>query len=273
MKKLTILLLSGIIALGTIGCGGTEDEEESNAVAEAALDMAEASSGESAMMATLVAPAAQAAAGGTVTSEEAAAAAEAGGTATLMCPYKGTVTATRSGNEVTFVFKDCTGHCGWVSATGTAVVTYTVTGSSVSATLSAKDFKVNYSTVDIDSSVDYTYTAASASLAITTDASATGPFGRTVTRTGKYNGTVEAAGPCISQSGSWTTTFGVRGYTTTLSNFKRCAAKCPEVGSKLELKGKLGVAGVTIEFTSGNQITWTGSKGATGTLTLPNCPN
>ena len=89
-----------------------------------------------------------------------------------------------------------------MSATGTAVVTYTVAGNSVSATLSAKNFKVNYSTVTIDSSVDYTYSAASSTMAITTDASATGPFGRTVTRSGSYNGTVEAAGPCISQSGS-----------------------------------------------------------------------
>ena len=92
MKKLATLLLSVTVALGTIGCGAKEDEEEeSNAVAEAALDMSEASSAESAMMATLVAPAAQAASGSTVTSDDVAAAAEAGGTATLMCPYKGTV--------------------------------------------------------------------------------------------------------------------------------------------------------------------------------------
>lgn len=257
----------GAAALVMMGCGAkddTDDDPESTAAAQQAVDAAESSSGEAAMVSYTMAGAIEA---GATSGEDAAAAAEASATNTLMCPDGGTVTATRAGSEVTFVFDECTGHCGWVKATGTAVVSYGVTASSVTADLSATDFKVNNVTFTVNSTATGSVSGGAHALDIDTDVTGTGPFGGKFSRSGSYS--ASASGGCLAQNGSWTTKIGLRNWTTTVSNYERCLYDCPKSGT-ITFEGKF--SGLTIDITfNGATVDWSSSTGHSGTVTLAGC--
>jgi hypothetical protein len=256
-----------------LGCSSDEPAQDDDDVgrAQSAVEATEGSSVESALLTTLVNGTGDAAPTAT-TGVELAGLAGDSVTVAALCSLGGSASATITSNTVSFEFVNCSNHCGLLTATGTVDVTYDVLSpSSVHVALSTANFHANEIDLDIDLAADYSWTGTGSSMAITTDAQAEGPLGGVVGRTGTYSASFDEAALCISQSGEWTTTIGIFGYTTTIDNYRRCAASCPDVGSKLRLTNRLKTWYIDIEYTAVDTVSWETGGGLQGEITLPLC--
>ena len=243
-------------------------QEEGEALAEVAADTADSVSGESALVATVSVAAAEASqdAG---SDEEIAEVAAAEASLTAMCAYGGTATATVVGNTVTYSFWRCSSHCGMHRATGDVVVTYSGLPDGVNVTIAAEDFRIDGIRTDLSVDADYRLTGAVASMSIDTDATVTGWFGWEITRSGNYDATFDAASVCITHDGEWMTAFGEWAYSTTLTDYRRCALECPEAGSRLEFTAPTW--DFAAEFETDTTLSWEVSTGLAGSLEIPAC--
>ena len=262
----TLLLFSS--ACATEDPGG--DEGEDSGRAQGALNSTESSSAETALLATTIGPAEDAAATATSGAELAAAVLDAVTSGvTVLCEITGSVSATADADSVTFVFDNCSNHCGLLAATGTVVVTYDIlSATGVSASLSTDSFRVNGVTVDLAVDVEYSWTSSAETMAITTDASITGPLGGVSTRQGSYSASFDEAALCITQQGEWSTRIGLLGGTTRLDSYRRCALSCPDVGSRFSFEARSGWS-ISLEYTDVDEVSWVNSRGAEGTITFP----
>jgi hypothetical protein len=247
-------LFVAALALSACGTAGEQDAAE-------ALDSVEVAVSESALLATgaddlmMTAPA---------TAEELAQGAGAKWT-TYFTPA-GCATETYSGATVTYRLNNCTGPYGLLRATGTLTATYALRPGGFRVTLASTGFKVNSASVDVDAVGDYTVSGATRTLTVTGKSSGTGSRGFTVTRDGNY--TVTADATCVTLNGTWMTTIGARGWTTTVAGFKQCTGMCPAAGASLVVMGRVNRLTTTVTTNGSDTAAWSTSNGKSGTINL-----
>ena len=251
---------------------GAAEAENGETLAEIAADAGDAVSGESALVASVSIAAAEAAASGQVQADEELAMAAASETSlTTLCSYGGTVTATWDGSAVTYEFVACSTHCGMHRATGEVVVDYHLVENGVAVDVFAENFRIDGTTSDLDLSAEYRVDGTVASMSIDTEAAIKGWFGWEITRSGNYDASFDSATQCISHDGQWRTTFGEHAYSTTLSNYERCALECPQQGSRLTFEAETSGYTFEAEFSSPTTLEWSTSNGVMGSLEIPAC--
>jgi len=192
-----------------------------------------------------------------------AAAASAQVKALALLSPQGCATAQVNGSTVNYTLNGCTGPYGLINATGTVSATYALAAGVLTVTLSGNNLKANGSTVNLNATATVTGAAGSRQAAVTSSTSAQTARGRTITHSGNY--TAGWDGSCLTLNGAFTTQIGLIGWNTSIANYKRCQGMCPASGTVVITAG---ANTATVTFAGGATISYTDSKGDSGTVTL-----
>lgn len=247
-------ILTTLLVLSLTACDGTDDSDALDADENTAV-----SSNEGALTAELTDEEDAATA---TTSEEvaAAAAARVGGHLTPA----GCLTSTITANTVSYVFNNCTGPRGLLTLNGTISGVYTLTApNQVHAVLSSTGFQVNQATLNLNATIDAVKQGTVKRAEISSQTSGTGPRGNTVSRAGDYTVSWDSATSCFTLDG---TTGSTRLTSTTVTDFKRCDAKCPVSGTVVHTGARGNT--ITLVYDGSASAQWSTSKGRSGTLAL-----
>lgn len=199
----------------------------------------------------------------TATTSAAAAASAQAKAMTLLQP-QGCATAQATGSTVNYTFNNCTGPYGLVNLSGQVAANYTlVAGGGVTVTLSGTNLKANGSTVTLNATAVVTGTAGNRQATVTSSTSAQTSRGRTISHSGSY--TAGWDGSCLTLTGAFTTQIGLLGWSTSITNYKRCQGMCPASGTVVITAG---ANTATVTFAGNATVTFTDNKGDTGTVTL-----
>ena len=171
---------------------------------------------------------------------------------------------TIDGATITYELTECVGLFGLTEVTGTVVITYRPTRSSIGYDITTTDLAVGQSTVSFTINADVSTDARNVS--VTTTGGASGRRGHTITRDGSYDLRWNSSSQCAGIDGSWTTTVAGQPYTTSVTNWQRCANECPANGGSVGYAGPNG--SVTITYDGSSQASWTSAEGGSGTLDL-----
>lgn len=193
----------------------------------------------------------------------AAAAASAQVKALALLSPQGCATAQVVGSTVNYALNGCTGPYGLLNVTGSVSATYAVAAGSVTVTLSGANLKANGSTVNLNATATVTGTAGSRQAMVTSSTSAQTARGRTITHSGSY--TAGWDGTCLTLTGVFTTQIGLLGWSTSITDYKRCQGMCPASGTVVITAGSNTA---TVTFAGGATVSYTDNKGDSGTVTL-----
>lgn len=178
-------------------------------------------------------------------------------------------TVTRSGQNITIIYNDCTGPRGLLHVTGELDLTVALSAAGqVQITGHATDLQVNRATIDLDVNATYSVAGTMHELAVQTTGTGTGPRGTEIDHSGDYTVAWDSGSQCRSIDGTWSTELsnGTRSATRSNEvNLMRCAGGCP-TGTVVHT-GLAGVT-VTVTFDGTNVAAWSTSGGKTGTVTL-----
>ena len=252
-----LLSLSTAIALFACNRLGNEDLD----AAELAADSSEASQAEAAMLASF--------AEGSESSAVAPATPE--GVARFIAmnaPNRyspaGCASATQNVASVSLVFVGCTGPRGLRTVDGKVDVTASAgAGGSIVIVAKSDDIHIGGATLDIDATATYVKSGSTASLAVSTKSSGTGPLGGELAHTGDYTATWTPT--CIALDGAWSTSAGDRMRSTTV-DVMRCVNECPNgTVTRTTVNNRV----ITITFDGTDTAQWSTSGGRSGTFDLP----
>ncbi len=168
------------------------------------------------------------------------------------------------GATITYELTECSGPFGLSMVTGTVIVTYRPTLSSFGFDISTTDLTVAESTVSFTINADVSTDARNVS--VTTSGGASGRRGNRITREGSYDLRWNSSSQCAGLDGSWTTTVAGEAYTTSVTNWQRCADGCPASGGSISYRGPNG--SVVLSYDGSNEASWTSAEGDSGTLNL-----
>lgn len=182
----------------------------------------------------------------------------------------GCLTVTQNANTVTYVLNDCVGPYGLVHVTGTITAVYTrAANGGVQVVVTGTGVKANNSTLALNATVISTEANGVRTATVTATGQGTGPRGNTVTRTGNYVTTYDAANECITINGTWETTgaAAIAKASTVVTNYKRCKGACPTAGGTIvhTYAGSRGT--VTLTYDGSAVAKWVGSN-RSGTVNL-----
>lgn len=180
----------------------------------------------------------------------------------LLSP-QGCATAQVVGSTVNYTLTGCSGPYGLLNVTGAVSATYAVAAGTVTVTLSGANLKANGSTVNLNATAVVTGAAGSRQAMVTSSTSAQTARGRTITHSGSY--TAGWDGTCLTLSGAFTTQIGLIGWSTSVTNYKRCQGMCPASGVVVITAGNNTA---TVTFAGGATVNYTDSRGDSGTVTL-----
>jgi len=180
------------------------------------------------------------------------------------------VSATATGNVVTYSMNNCTGPLGVKAASGKYTVTFTpaVTQSGLDIALAGSGITVNGATLQLDTQATLTLGAdgVTRTLQATTQSSGTGPNGTDTSRTGTYTLTWQPTTACATLKGSILTPSM---STATISDYVTCSGKCPSSG---QVTRTTPGSDVTVLFNGTSTANWTETPNTqTGTIGL-HCP-
>jgi hypothetical protein len=254
IRSLTCAWLTALTSL-TVGCAA--EPEAVTELAEESTDSALTGQSEAALLAAL--------ADGAAAATPAAAAARIG----LRAGFTpaGCATRTTAGATTTVQLVGCTGPRGLVSIDGTATITVTAADpGSIALTAAATGLRINGATLDLALSATYSAAGGAGSLAVTSQSSGAGPRGYSVTHTGEYTATWDAA--CATVDGDWATSgeLGVRALAVTVT---RCRAGCP-TGTVTRTRRDGSTVSVVLDGTA--TAAWSSTRRGAGTFPLPCTP-
>ena len=255
--RLTTFAIASILLAGCKGAGD-DPGDPGDAPTEAGLETVDTTANEGALLAAMM-PVASAAKPGT---DPVAVAAE--DVPTFWSPA-GCATASRSGATVTYTLAGCTGPWGLLDVTGSIAVTYEAIGDAVRADATATGLEVNGATLDLAAEAIRSRIGALVEIAVTSHTEGVGAYGTTFTRDGDYVFGVEGT-DCWALDGEWATTLGARAWTTTVADYGRCVASCPDAGATITFAS--AASSLTISFDGSDQASWTGSGGGGGAISL-----
>lgn len=247
-------ILTSLLIISLAACGGTDDSDALDADENTAV-----SSNEGALTAELTDDEDAA----TATTSEQVAAAAATRVGSHLTPA-GCLTTTVTANTVSYVFDHCTGPRGLLTLTGTINGVYTLTApNQVHAVLTSTGFEVNQTTLNLNATIDAVKQGTVKRAEISSQTTGTGPRGNTVSRAGDYTVSWDSATACFTLDG---TTGSSRLNSTTVTDFKRCDAKCPVSGTVVHTGARGNT--VTLVYDGSASAQWSTSGGRSGTLTL-----
>jgi hypothetical protein len=253
-------LLAYLLPVGLlIGCGGADPNSDSASVS-VALDSSDQTANDSAMMIATTSGTEAAA-----SSNEAAV--MAGAQARTFWQPSTCITSTQQLNVVTYKLNDCTGPYGLVHVTGTVVVTYTVDAAGVHAVAVANGLAINGATMSLDSQATYTVNGTAKKLVVMTNGSGTGALGNAITRAGSYTLSWDDASQCGALDGAWSTKIGADTWSTSITGYAQCKARCPSSGT-LSHTGGISKVTITVTFDGSANAKWATSRGHSGTIAL-----
>src|SRR5690606_11953125 len=102
---------------------------------------------------------------------------------------------------------------------------------------------------------------------VTTSGQGTGPRGASFVREGSYTLAWDTAAGCAHLDGQWATQVLGRTWTTEVSGYHACQARCPDSGT-ITYRGGISGVTVTVSFDGGDEAAWTSSREAEGTIGL-----
>jgi hypothetical protein len=249
------LALVGLLS----GCGGGDALGDTASVS-GALDSSDDTANESALM--LATTDGTEAAG---SSTEAAGMAQ--GQAKTWWQPASCVTATQQLDTVTYQLNDCTGPYGLVHVTGSVAVVYSLQSDGIHAAASTTGLLVNGATMSLDSTAVYSVNGTAKKLVVATDGSGTGARGTQITRHGSYTLGWDDASQCASLDGAWSTGIDAATWSTSISGYAQCKARCPTSGT-LAHTGGISKVTVTVTFDGTGEARWSTSRGHSGTIAL-----
>lgn len=261
MPRSIVLAAIALLSLPACLVLDAEDRADDAALAEEASDSLETGEVEAALLI------ASTEAAGAATSAEEAAEAAAGAAGARFQPA-GCATAEVQGTTVTYTLDDCAGPFGIARIDGTVQVSYSVAADGLHATLAGDGVSARGATLELDAEAVHAVSGGARTLRVTTAGAAVGPRGRSIERDGSYTARWDAEGSCFSLDGAWSTRAGSRTWSTAVSGFERCAARCPAAGGTVEHTGGLSGVTITIAFDGSDSATWSSSRGRSGTLDL-----
>jgi hypothetical protein len=167
-------------------------------------------------------------------------------------------------STATYVFHACTGPLGLVELDGTVDVTWTAAAGSLTLNYSAQGFRINRATIDSWKAMALVTASGSARHMVwSAQLSGTTGRGRAFTRTNDKTLDWTVGQPCITVSGqSDGTILGVE-LKTTIDSFSRCAAECPQAGSEITVENVRSGDTVDIRYSGGPDAVLTVSGRAT----------
>lgn len=201
--------------------------------------------------------------GSTSGSEVASAAAAAAGH--VFAP-SGCVTATSSGDVATYILSNCAGPLGLTSVSGAVTATFTPGTAGLLIALSANNLKVNGATLNVQTQGTFTTKNATNTFVANTTSSGIGPNGFSTARSGTYTVTWTLASNCGTINGLFTD--AAAGTSTKLDGVMVCRGECPMSGMAIRTFPN---GGVTVTYNGSDTLSWQGSDGATGRVTV-RCP-
>jgi hypothetical protein len=177
-------------------------------------------------------------------------------------------------SQNTYVYDDCTGPWGLVHLTGTIVVKYSSSGAGqLTLDFSASSFKINAATLTTWTATA-NITASGSQYTMLWQASLAGitgsgrDFARTNDKTITWTtGTVPA---CVSISGTSQGTVTGHDLKTTVTDYQRCAAECPQAGSEIAIQNLDNGKEVDVKYNGGPSATVSETvNGKTASIDLP----
>jgi hypothetical protein len=254
----TGIRLLTLLAVAATGACGRLDADE--IAAGEALDSAEVSQSEAALISTGVDDPGTPLAAGDL------AAAAVAGLAGRFRP-SGCATVTRSGNMLTYVLADCTGRFGLVHVSGTLAATLSDGADGVHAAVTGQGMRVNLATMDMDATAVLSDDGGKRKLVVSTRGEGVGPRGHVFTRDGSYTALRDPATSCVDVDGTWQLQVAGLQRTTTVSGLHSCDGLCPAAGAQIVHAGFRGRT-ITVVFDGSAVARWTSSTGRQGSVEL-----
>jgi hypothetical protein len=180
----------------------------------------------------------------------------------------GCIVASQDGATVTYEVTDCTGPFGLVHVSGMVVVVYSVAADGLHAVATADALDVNGGSMDVDAEGILSFDGSTRVLDVTTHGEGVGPRGTAFTRDGDYTVSWDPDTECFGLDGSWSTTIGLRRWSTDVSAFDKCGEGCPAAGGHVSYHGGLSGVTVDVDFDGSSTAAWESSRGSSGTIDL-----
>jgi hypothetical protein len=162
--------------------------------------------------------------------------------------------------SVKYTFNGCTGRLGLTKITGVITAEYTTAPSMLTLNLTGTGLKVNRATIDWTATAVITATGANRSMQWDGHFTGTSGGGRAIERTNTKVVTWTVGDSCFEINGTSKGNVTGKDLKIDLTNFKRCKASCPEVGSEIKITRESTGKFVDIVYDAG-YATFTDSRG------------
>jgi hypothetical protein len=176
-------------------------------------------------------------------------------------------------SQNTYVYDDCTGPWGLVHLTGTLVVKYALSGGALTLDFSASNFKINAATLATwTATASITASGSQYTMVWQASLSGTTGSGRDFNRTNDktITWTTGTTPECVSISGTSQGTVTGHDLKTTVTDYERCAAECPQAGSEIAIQNLDNGKEVDVKYNGGPSATVTETvNGKTASIDLP----
>jgi hypothetical protein len=180
-----------------------------------------------------------------------------------------TATVDTSAMTATYVFDACTGPLGLVELDGTVDVTWSQapSGGPLTVDYTAHGFEINRATIDAWQATAVVTASGSARHVVwNATLSGTTARGRTFTRTNDKTIDWTVGQPCVTVSGESDGTILGTELQTSIVSYSQCAAECPQAGSEITVKDVKNGDSIDIKYDGGPEalLTVDGHSSAIG---------
>lgn len=184
----------------------------------------------------------------------------------------GCVTATANGPTVVYDFVSCNGGVGLRNLNGRLTLTFGASANNATVHMASTGLVIDGARLNFDADAVFTTAADVVQLGVSSNSAGRGARGVNFSRRGQYNVRWEPfRDACYQLDGEWNNTLGLRRTNTRVTDFRRCASRCPQPGGRVVYTQASG-ATLTITFPGGVNAQWQSSAGRSGLLPL-DCEN
>jgi len=177
---------------------------------------------------------------------------------------EGCFTFVIDGDSITYTLTGCSGPFGLVEVNGEITITYRMTRSSIGFDITTADLTIGEASVSYTVNADVATDARNVS--VSSMGSITGRRGSSISYSSSYDLRYNASSECAGVDGSWSATVGAASWTTTVTNWQRCADRCPQSGGTVTYSGP--ARSVTLTYDGSDQVSWTSDSGGSGEVEL-----
>lgn len=171
---------------------------------------------------------------------------------------------TIDGDTITYTLTDCRGPFGLVGVSGDVTITYRMTRSSIGFDITTSNLTIGEASVSYTINADVATDARNVS--VDSMGSTTGRRGNSITYSGSYDLRYNASSECAGIDGSWSANARAAAWTTTVTNWQRCADRCPQSGGTVRYAGP--ARSVTLTYDGSDTVSWTSDNGSSGEVEL-----